>query len=214
MGRSQVERNRTRGRPGTKGGRGPSSSSNRPNNNTNTTSKSSSSRKKQNRHAENLGSNAFRYEKSKSNANDDQSGNDISSMMENLSSGNEFGLSHYSVASDLLYQNQKEDSNDPSSFINTNMTIDVKALSKMMEEDDSYEYLRFDVRMTELFLKRFANETGKRTVAESSRLCDNDDDDMGVKEDGDDGDDGNANANAAEGEEEDLEDFLDDLIGS
>ena len=202
MGRSQVERNKTHGRPGTKGRGG----GNQGPNDTNRRLKNKQ------KHSNDLGSNAYRYEKKEKTSSfafdDDQAENDISLMMENLSSGNEFGLSHYSVASDLLHP--KGDSEDPIGHVNHDNTVmDVKSLSQIMENDSSYDYLRFDARMTDMFSKRFANASDKSMTVAESRLCgveqkqDSLIEESKVIEETD-----------ATEEGETLEDFLDDLIGA
>ena len=240
MGRSQVERNRTHGRPGGKGrgrGRGQGRGGNSTNNNNKQKAKNLE-----------LGSNAFRYEKHKEKQLNDQQNyyeNEASSMMILDSySQNEFGPSHYSIARDF---DHGDDGNFDDTItqmktmnMDTGTEIDVALLSKCLKDDHDLNYLRFgdihdeeESRMIEMFRKRFYDGSDEKdtrmTIAEQRALGGTigtgitTDGDCGViqeekeeinekRTDGNDKDETQESNASGNDDEENLEDWLDDMI--
>mmetsp|Transcript_8964 Transcript_8964/g.11284 ORF Transcript_8964/g.11284 Transcript_8964/m.11284 type:complete len:268 (+) Transcript_8964:148-951(+) len=157
MGRSQVERNRTHGRPGgRKGGTGRG----RGGQNKNRTSQK-----------QDLGSNTFRYEKESNEGTQydytiDESSSDISMEYTYYSSANEYGLSHH--------DGQTNTDETLTNYNSNKMSIDVKLLSKCLEQDEKLSWLRLDNTITGLFHDKYYKKERNMTVSEMrfmSRDC-------------------------------------------
>ncbi len=161
MGRSQVKRNRTHGRPG----KGRNSGSGRGEQSTEDTS-----------HIKNLGSNEFRYEsQSKKESNESELAIISEESMIMTDYTYEFGPSHYIVAHDFYGDdirglNSEDDCNN--SILSHDIDMDVEKLNECVETDQNFEYLRFDKRMTEMFRSRFysGKKCMKMTVTELRSL--------------------------------------------
>ncbi len=231
-----MQRNRTRGRPGSKGGRGRGGGS-KQDNTTTANTKISTSNKTNN--SSSLGSNAFRYEKkqslSSSSLNDSGSDHDLKekgnratghdhdqmnigeSSLDYLTSGNEHGPSHYSVASNFYNNDDLFNRNAVSAEAEASVAIDVKLLSKCLENDNQLNYLRLDGRMRDIFQKRFHSGSSsemKMTVAEMRALPVLGDEDTGSVGGGEEKTDDNLGSgdNGDNDEVENLEAWLDDMI--
>lgn len=163
MGRSQVERNRTHGRPG----KGRNAGSGR-----------GGQRREDTSHFKNLGSNEFRYEsQSMKESNESESAiiSEESIIMTDYtySTNNEFGPSHYSVAHDFYGDRGLNSDDDCNNSILTHDTdMDIAKLNECLETDQNFDYLRFDKRMTDMFRSRFYNgkKCMKMTVTELRAL--------------------------------------------
>ena len=233
MGRTQVARNRIHGRPG-KGGRGNDSSriEGRGRGNQKREGVGGENKKQE---LNDLGSNAFRYEKQSRSEATTFENETSDSMFDYVSGGNEFGASHYSVAQDVYQRGEKDEDevdllNHETSLslydtIHNTFKIDVKSLSLCLEQDVDLHYLRFDdKRMTETFRKRFymnGEEETTMTVGEQRILghqlntmdLSNEGNKCKEKEHEVTKEENSPNSNE-DVEVEDLEDWLDDMIGT
>lgn len=219
MGRSQVQRNRTHGRPGSKGGRSGHDHDGR---------KGEMKRS----FVPSLDSNSFRYENSRYDDTEIQESENDDDY-ENFSNNHDFGPSHYSIARNI-YEKQDEYEHDLSGvneLDNDQSNIDLTKLSMCLDRDTTLRYLRLDDRMTEMFRKRFVDgkKDAKMTVSEIRALGDNFDQMQVLKKDEDNTMEEvtvevshsnreitNTSGESNNGEEgvDDLEDWLDGMIGT
>ena len=178
MGRSQVERNRIKGRPGSKGGRGRGAGGHRGGNNSNNKRKSGPDPRT-------LGDNAFRYERNRQKDNNNRNvivDNDalLDDYHTELLLGSEYyGASHYDLQEDEYYNDTSN--NNCNSDVDW-MAVDIQALTTCFQQLPIHERLDIPIHVGKEIERRYGVEntdTGsgnrkKKTLAElreESKCC-------------------------------------------
>lgn len=212
MGRSQVERNRIKGRPGGRGGRGRGGSGGGGRG-----GRSSSSSRRSGPDPRTLGDNAFRYERASRSKDTvlDDGGSDM--LLDDFNTGLLLGSDYHGASH---YELQEDDYNVPSFENGDNdwMSVDVQALTACLKQLPIHERLDIPYHVGNHIESRYGTDSaagGKKTLAElreeSKCIVNNDSVDVnkdspGVKENKADDNDNN------DGDEEDLDAWLDDMI--
>ena len=202
MGRSQVERNRIKGRPGGRGGRGRGGGSGNSGagGRGGGGGRSSSNKRRSGPDPRTLGDNAFRFERRNkddtSNDDDDDGSSDM--VLDDFNTGlllgsDYYGASHYDLQEDD-YNNEGETT---TSFENSSdndwMSVDVQALTACLKQLPIHERLKVPYHVGKHIESRYgidkAAAGGKKTLAElreESKCIVNNDDDYGISNSADD----------------------------
>ena len=218
MGRSQVERNRIKGRPGGRGGRGRGGSGGGG-------GRGGRSSRRSGPDPRTLGDNAFRYERTKKDAIIDDDNNDM--LLDDFNTGlllgsDYHGASHYELLQD-------DDENVPS-FENGGsdwMAVDVQAMTACFKQLPLHERLDIPYHVGKHIESRYGTDNaagGKKTLAElreeSKCIVNNEtveDEEVDANQDSpaerkETKEDNNDNNDGDDDDEDDLDAWLDDMI--
>mmetsp|Transcript_1017 Transcript_1017/g.1711 ORF Transcript_1017/g.1711 Transcript_1017/m.1711 type:complete len:230 (-) Transcript_1017:52-741(-) len=174
MGRSQVERNRIKGRPG-RGGRGRGGGSGSSGGRGGGGGRSSSNKRRSGPDPRTLGDNAFRFERrNKDTSNDDDGSSDM--LLDDFNTGlllgsDYYGASHYDLQEDD-YNNEGETTTSfENSTDNDWMSVDVQALTACLKQLPIHERLNVPYHVGKHIESRYGIDNaaaagGKKTLAE------------------------------------------------
>eukprot|EP00577_Skeletonema_sp_RCC1716_P018018 CAMPEP_0113421580 /NCGR_PEP_ID=MMETSP0013_2-20120614/27976_1 /TAXON_ID=2843 ORGANISM="Skeletonema costatum, Strain 1716" /NCGR_SAMPLE_ID=MMETSP0013_2 /ASSEMBLY_ACC=CAM_ASM_000158 /LENGTH=249 /DNA_ID=CAMNT_0000309213 /DNA_START=21 /DNA_END=770 /DNA_ORIENTATION=+ /assembly_acc=CAM_ASM_000158 len=203
MGRSQVERNRIKGRPGGRGGRGRGGGSGNSGagGRGGGGGRSSSNKRRSGPDPRTLGDNAFRFERRNkddtSNDDDDDYGSS-DMLLDDFNTGlllgsDYYGASHYDLQEDDYNEGETTITSFENSSDNDWMSVDVQALTACLKQLPIHERLDVPYHVGKHIESRYGIDNaaagGKKTLAElreESKCIVNNDDDYGINNSADD----------------------------